>query len=87
MASIVSVDSRRRVRLPKEFVKPGDRVLVLPAGGRLVIIPIPPRPLKAASSWLRSIANSRELVKAAEESAEEEVEEKLRRREHRANRD
>ena len=78
--SILTVDDRRRVKLPKGVVSPGDKVVMLIVGSRIVLIPIPPRPLEASSSWLRSGLSRRELRRLAEEGAVEDVARRLKRR-------
>ena len=83
--SIVTVDDRRRIKLPKEIVNPGDKVVMLIVGSRIVLIPIPPRPLEASGSWLRSGLTIRELRRLAEKGAVEDVVRRLKRRD--ANRD
>ncbi len=87
MAYVVRVDDRERVKLPKGLVKPGESVIVIPAGRRIVLIPIPPRPREASSSWLKTRLGRRELRRLAEARALEELEEKMARREGRAHRD
>ncbi len=87
MAYVVRVDDRERVKLPKGLVKPGESVIVIPAGRRIVLIPIPPRPREASSSWLKTRLGRRELRRLAEARALEELEETRARREGRAHRD
>ncbi len=87
MAYVVKVDDRERVKLPKGFVKPGESILVIPAGRRIVLIPIPPRPREASSSWLKTRLGREELRRLAEVRALEELGEKLSRRKERAHRD
>jgi len=45
MGYVVKADDRGRIKLPREMFSPGDRVLVLPAGRRVILIRVPPRPL------------------------------------------
>jgi len=80
MAYIVKADDRGRIKLPKELVSPGDRILVLSTGRRFILVKIPPKPLEASSSWLKTKKSRDELKTLAESRAIEEVEEKLRRR-------
>jgi len=81
MAYLVKADDRGRVKLPKGLVSSGDVLLVLPAGRRIVLVKVPPKPVEASSSWLRTDKGRGELRAVAESKALEEVEEKLRRRE------
>jgi len=87
MGYVVRVDDRERIKLPKGFVKPGERVLLITAGKRLILIPIPSRPIEASSSWLRTRLDRRDLRRLAESRALEEVERKLARREKDAHRE
>lgn len=80
MASVVKVDDRGRIKLPRGVASPGDRVLVIPAGRRIILIKIPPSPVEASSSWLKTELERGELRRLAESAALEEVEERLRRR-------
>ena len=87
MAIVVTVDDRCRVKLPKDMVKPGDKVLVICAGTRIILIPIPPRPIDASGKWIKVKVSRRELKKIIEEEALKEVKEKLERRCKHADRD
>ncbi|ACB07427.1 hypothetical protein [Candidatus Korarchaeum cryptofilum] len=80
MAYVVKADDRGRIKLPKDVVSPGDRILVIPAGRRILLIKIPPKPVEASSSWLKTEKDKKELRALAESYAIEEVEMKLRRR-------
>jgi hypothetical protein len=54
--------------------------LVLPVGRRIVLVKVPPKPVEASSSWLKTEKGRGELRALAEAGALEEVEERLRRR-------
>jgi len=82
MGYVVRVDDRERIKLPKGFVKPGERVLLITAGKRF-----PSRPIEASSSWLRTRLGKRDLRRLTESRALEEVERKLARREENAHRE
>jgi len=86
LAVAVTVDDMRRIKLPRGMVKPGDKVLVIPAGSRLVLIPIPPRPLEASGGWLKKSVDRGSVRRIVDEAALKEVEVKLSRRLKRANR-
>jgi len=77
---VVTVDDRRRIKLPKDFVKPKDKILILNAGTRLVLIKIPPEPFSESSSWLRTSLSKAELRRLGLEKALEEVGRKLERK-------
>lgn len=80
MAYLVKADDRGRVKLPKGLVSPGDMLLVLPVGRRIVLVKVPPKPVEASASWLKTEKGRGELRALAEAGALEEVEERLRRR-------
>jgi len=80
MAYLVKADDRGRVKLPKGLVSPGDLLLVLPVGRRIVLVKVPPKPVEASASWLKTEKSRGELQALAEAGALEEVEERLRRR-------
>jgi len=80
MAYLVKADDRGRVKLPKGLVSPGDLLLVLPVGRRIVLVKVPPKPVEASASWLKTEKGRGELRALAEADALEEVEERLRRR-------
>ncbi len=77
---VVTVDDRRRIKLPKDFVKPKDKILILNAETRLVLIKIPPKPFPESSSWLRTSLSKAELRRLGLEKALEEVSKKLERK-------
>ena len=54
MAYVVRADDRGRIKLPRGIVSPGDKILVIPAGRRIVLIKIPPKPVEMSSSWLKA---------------------------------
>jgi hypothetical protein len=80
LAYVVKADDRGRIKLPKDIVTPGDRFLVIPVGRRIVLLKIPPKPVEASSSWLRTEKDKGELRSLAESQAIKEVEDKLRRK-------
>gem|GEM_PF-1116294 len=79
-AYVVRADDRGRIKLPRGIVSPGDKILVIPAGRRIVLIKIPPKPVEMSSSWLKAEMDKKELRALAESRAIEESEMKLRRR-------
>jgi virulence-associated protein VagC len=76
---VVKVYDRGRIRLPKDIAAPGDRFLIIPVGGRIVLLKIPPKPVEASSSWLHTDKDKRELRSIAESQAIKEIEDKLKR--------
>jgi len=83
---VVKADDRGRIKLPKNVIFPGDKILVIPVGRRITLIKIPPKPVEMSSSWLKTEKGKGELRVLAEFRAMEEAEMKLRRR-NLANRD
>jgi bifunctional DNA-binding transcriptional regulator/antitoxin component of YhaV-PrlF toxin-antitoxin module len=67
--AVVVVDDRGRLTIPKEFEVRGTRATVIPAGPFLIVVPIPPQPIEASSSWLESKLSRKELKALAEKAA------------------
>ena len=78
--SIVKVDKRGRLTLPKETNVRSTRAVVIPAGSFIVIVPIPPKPSKYAEGWLKTTKKRYELKKLAEKIAKEDATKRARRR-------
>jgi virulence-associated protein VagC len=70
---VVKADDRGRIKLPKDIAAPGDRFLIIPVGGRIILLKIPPKPVEASSSWLHTEKDKRELRFLAESQAIKEV--------------
>ncbi len=86
MAIVAKVDDRGRVKFPRNVLRPREKVLIIPAGSRIVVIPIPPRPLLSSGGWLKEDVDKKALRIMVEEEALVEVSRKLERRSKRANR-
>jgi AbrB family looped-hinge helix DNA binding protein len=72
--SIVKVDRRGRITLPKKLRKTlgiGEKVLIVNMGGHLQIIPLPSDPFEALEGTLSINKSFKELRKQAELVAEE----------------
>jgi len=67
--SMVFIDSRGRITLPKEIRERGDRAVVIPAGSFAVVIPILREPEREGGGWLKSGRERRELGLLAEKRA------------------
>ncbi|MDJ0269494.1 MAG: VapB-type antitoxin [Aigarchaeota archaeon] len=67
--SVVSIDERGRITLPRDIREMGDRAVVISAGSFAVVIPIPKKPEKIAGGWLKSRRGRKELGLLAEEKA------------------
>jgi len=78
--SLVAVDERGRMTIPKEMNVKKTRAVIIPAGSFLIVIPLPAKPQEVAGSWLLSKRTRKELKDLAEESASKEAVERARRR-------
>lgn len=78
--SVVTVDERGRMTIPKELGIKKTRAIIIPAGSFFVTIPLPARPHEHASSWLASKLERRELKALAEKSALNDSVERAKRR-------
>ncbi len=78
--SVVRVDERGRLTLPKKTGIRNTRVAVIPAGSFVVLIPIPPKPSKYAKDWLDTDKGRKELKKLAEDLARKDAVERAKRR-------
>jgi len=81
MATVVKIDERGRVTLPKSLGVRGDRATVISAGTFLVFIPISGKPAEAAKGWLKSKRQRDELKRIAERRAREDAVARAKRRE------
>jgi len=81
MATVVKIDERGRVTLPKDFCMRSGRAAVISAGTFLVFIPISSKPAEAARGWLKSKRERAELKKIAEKRAREDAVSRAKRRE------
>ena len=66
--SVVRVDERGRLTLPKEIGVRKTRAVVIPAGSFIVIIPLPPKPSEYAGNWLNTRKRRSTLKKRAEKA-------------------
>jgi bifunctional DNA-binding transcriptional regulator/antitoxin component of YhaV-PrlF toxin-antitoxin module len=78
--SVVTVDERGRLTIPKELGVRGTKVIIIPAGSFFVTIPLPTKPYEKAGSWLPSNAERKELKAMAEKSAYENAIKRAKRR-------
>jgi hypothetical protein len=58
---VVKVDDRGRIKFLKDIAAPGDRSLIIPVGGKIVLLKMSPKPVEASSSWLHTEKDKREL--------------------------
>ncbi len=71
--SIVSVDDRGRMTIPKEMGLRNSRAVVIQAGSFIVAIPLPKEPHKEAGGWLDTEKTIKELKTQAEKIAQKEA--------------
>ena len=78
--SVVTVDERGRMTIPKDLHVKSTKAIIIPAGSFFVTIPLPTKPHEKASSWLPSKLESKELKALAEKSAFENAVKRAKRR-------
>jgi bifunctional DNA-binding transcriptional regulator/antitoxin component of YhaV-PrlF toxin-antitoxin module len=78
--SVVEVDERGRMTIPKEIGLRKAKAAIIPAGSFFVVIPIVGDPYKIAGSWLQTDRDRKELKRAAERRASEDAMGRARRR-------
>lgn len=78
--SVVEVDERGRMTIPKEIGLRKAKAAVIPAGSFFVVIPIVGEPYKVAGSWLQTVRDLKELKRAGERRASEDAVGRARRR-------
>ena len=66
LISVVNIDERGRLTLPKEMGLRKARAVVISAGSFAVVIPLPPRPVEVGGSWLSTKRRRGELKSLAE---------------------
>ena len=78
--SVVTVDERGRLTIPKELGVRGTKAIIIPAGSFFVTIPLPTKPHEKAGSWLPSNVERKELKVIAEKSSYENAVNRAKRR-------
>jgi len=78
--SVVEIDERGRMTVPKNIGLRKSRAIVIPAGSFFVTIPLPKTPQKEAQNWLSTIKERRELKNEAERLAREDAVKRAKRR-------
>lgn len=66
--SLVTVDSQRRIYIPKEIAFKADKAIIVPYGGSFLLIPVPEKVVEIDVK-----ASIGELKRKAEEKARKEV--------------
>ncbi len=78
--SVVSIDDRGRITLPKEIRGGARTAIVIPAGSFAVLIPVSEPAEKAAARWLSSVKDRKELKGIAEKEARKDAVARAKRR-------
>ena len=78
--SVVEIDERGRMTIPKKIGLKKSRAIVIPAGSFFITIPLPETPEKEAENWLPTNKDRKQLKKEAEELAKEDAVNRAKRR-------
>jgi hypothetical protein len=78
--SVVEIDQRGRMTIPKKMGLKKSRALVIPAGSYFLTIPLPQTPQKEAEKWLDTKKDREELKVQAEKLAQEDAVARAKRR-------
>jgi bifunctional DNA-binding transcriptional regulator/antitoxin component of YhaV-PrlF toxin-antitoxin module len=78
--SIVEIDERGRMTIPKKMGIQKTRAIVIPAGSYFITIPLSKNPPKEAESWLATARERKELKVEAEKLAREDAVKRAKRR-------
>jgi bifunctional DNA-binding transcriptional regulator/antitoxin component of YhaV-PrlF toxin-antitoxin module len=78
--SVVEIDDRGRMTIPKKIGLKKSRAIVIPAGSFFVTIPLPKTPQKEAEDWLPTSKERKQLKSEAEKLAREDAVKRAKRR-------
>jgi len=78
--SVVNIDERGRLTLPKETGVRKTRAVVIPAGSFIVIVPLPSKPSEYAKDRLKTEKERKELKREVERIAREDAAKRAKRR-------
>ena len=78
--SVVEIDERGRMTIPKKIGLKKSRAIVIPAGSFFVTIPLPKTPQKEAENWLPTNKERKQLKNEAEKLAREDAVNRAKRR-------
>ncbi len=78
--SVVEIDERGRLTVPKKIGLRKSRALIIPAGTFFVTIPLPKTPQKEAENWLSTEKERKELKIRAEKTARADAVNRAKRR-------
>lgn len=80
--SVVKIDGKGRMTIPKALSLREIRAIVIPAGSFFMVVLIPKKPLEVARQWLSSDVERRELKDLAETAMMEDALKRAERRSH-----
>jgi len=80
--SVVEIDERGRMTIPKKIGIKNSRAIVIPAGSFFITIPLSKAPEKDAEKWLPTGKERKELKIEAEKLAQEDAVNRAKRRHH-----
>ncbi len=78
--SVVEIDERGRMTIPKKMGVKKSRAIVIPAGSFFITIPLTKAPEKEAEKWLKTSKDRKELKVEAEKLAQEDAVNRAKRR-------
>ena len=78
--SVVEIDERGRMTIPKKIGLKKSRAIVIPAGSFFITIPLSKTPQKDAENWLATSKDRKELKVEAEKLAQEDAVNRAKRR-------
>ena len=78
--SVVEIDERGRMTIPKKIGLKKSRAIVIPAGSFFVTIPLPKTPQKEAENWLPTSKERKQLKNEAEKLVREDAVNRAKRR-------
>jgi bifunctional DNA-binding transcriptional regulator/antitoxin component of YhaV-PrlF toxin-antitoxin module len=80
MMSVVEIDERGRMTIPKKIGVKQSRAIVISAGSFFITIPLTKAPEKEAKEWLPTCRERKDLKVEAERLAKEEAVSRAKRR-------
>lgn len=78
--TVVNVDERGRMTIPKELGIRETRAVIIPAGSFFIAIPLPKTPHERTKDWLDASKSRKELKILAEKAAQEDAVKRVKRR-------
>lgn len=78
--SVIEIDERGRMTIPKKIGAKKTRAIVIPAGSFFITIPLTKPPEREAEKWLQTAKKRDELKVEAEKLAQQDAMERAKRR-------